>query len=260
MVDTKHDYRKDCNYPKQDPDKYSFKLKQDHAGLWSKELPIHEYGKLELKPKHDRIEAYVNDEYFDFGCDSITNCYCNRKDLKEFREDEEVQKLLKEYYDADYVIGSSIIFPLKRDDGKTKWTINQARGCLRKISDRIDLTLECIRIFYLNRDQCTPLRSCLINYSRFFNLFGNFENYVKFFLLNDLVSEDYKTIVGFTDVLDFEHALPDESIEQYKEYIRRNIDFIKKRNERIKNHCLDKEWSCSFLLLSRKNQKNQKIF
>jgi hypothetical protein len=42
-----------------------------------------------------------------------------------------------------YTIGGMMVFPGNAIDGK--WTINQARGCLRKISDRFDLTLECIR-------------------------------------------------------------------------------------------------------------------
>ena len=236
MIDTSFDYRKDEGVNGRDPDKYSFQLKKDHSELWSKQLPVTKYGKLELTPQKDRIIAYVNGEYFDFGCDSITNCYSYRKSTEELRKDEEVSKLLKEYDDADYVIGSSIIFPLRRDDGLTRWTINQARGCLRRISDRIDLTLECIRLFYLDKEIQTPLHSRFMNYSRFFDWFGSFENYVKFFFLDDLVSEDYKKVVGFTDVLDFDHAFPTSSIEEYKKYIKRNTEFIVKRNKRITDY------------------------
>lgn len=232
MIDFTFNYKKDNGVGDRDPDKYSGQMKKDHCELWSKDLPVAKYGKLQLTPQRDRMVAYVNNEYFDFGCDSITNCYSKRKSLESFREDKEITKLLEEYTSIDYTIGSSLIFPLQRDDGKVRWTINQARGCLRKISDRIDLTLECIRIFYIDKNQHTPLRSCLINYSRFFDWFGNFENYVKFFFLDDLVSDDYKTVIGFTDVLDFDHAMP-SSIEEYKEYIRRNIEFIRKRNKRI---------------------------
>ena len=45
-----------------------------------------------------------------------------------------------------YTIGGMMVFPGNRIDGKQ--TINQARGCLRKISDRLDLTLECVRRHY----------------------------------------------------------------------------------------------------------------
>ena len=233
MIDITFDYRTDCDYPKQDPDKYSCRLKKDHCEMWSKPLPVSKYGELKPQPKKERLVAFINGEHFDFGCDSITNCYTNRDNTFELRKDKEIVDLINKYNDVDYTIASSIIFPLQRDDGVTKWTINQARGCLRRISDRIDLTLECIRIFYLDNYQKTPLQSCLIKYKRFFDWFGSFENYVKFFLLDDLVSKDYKTVIGFTDVLDFDHAMPISSVEEYKEYIKRNISFIEKRTERI---------------------------
>jgi hypothetical protein len=49
-----------------------------------------------------------------------------------------------------YTIGAMMVFPGKRIDGKQ--TINGERGFNRKISDRFDLTLECIRRFYLNSE------------------------------------------------------------------------------------------------------------
>ena len=54
--------------------------------------------------------------------------------------------------------------------------------------------------------------------------------------MDDLVSKDYKEVVGFTDILDFGHALPISSVEEYKSYIKRTIDFIKKRTDRISNY------------------------
>jgi hypothetical protein len=35
-----------------------------------------------------------------------------------------------------YTIGAMMVFPGNRIQGE--WTINQARGCLKKISDRFD--------------------------------------------------------------------------------------------------------------------------
>ena len=65
------------------------------------------------------------------------------------------------------------------------------------ICDRIDYTLECIRLFYLDKNADSPLKSCLNRYNFFFDLFGSFENYVKFFLLDDLVTKDYKQVISF---------------------------------------------------------------
>ena len=60
MVDFSFDYRKDDGVNGRDPDKYSFQMKKDHCELWSKQLPVSEYGKLELTPYRDRMVAYVN--------------------------------------------------------------------------------------------------------------------------------------------------------------------------------------------------------
>ena len=50
-----------------------------------------------------------------------------------------------------------MVFPGNRIDGK--YTINVARGLNKKIADRMDLTLECIRRHYLGED--SPLRDVL---------------------------------------------------------------------------------------------------
>lgn len=55
-----------------------------------------------------------------------------------------------------YTIGSSIVFPGNKVDGKM--TINGARGFSSKIADRFDLTLECIRRYYDGRQEWTPRR------------------------------------------------------------------------------------------------------
>ena len=66
-----------------------------------------------------------------------------------------------------------MIFPGNSIGGK--WTINQARGCLRKISDRVDLTLECIRRYYVG--QSSPLGETLARSRDFFALFESFAGY-----------------------------------------------------------------------------------
>jgi hypothetical protein len=51
-------------------------------------------------------------------------------------------------------IGGYLVFPngidqkREREPRARRWTINQARGCDRRISDRIDLTLEAIRLYF----------------------------------------------------------------------------------------------------------------
>jgi hypothetical protein len=69
-----------------------------------------------------------------------------------------------------YTIGGMMVFPGNRIDGKQN--INGARGFNRKIADRFDLTLECIRRHYLARR--SPLGETLARYRDFFALFEDF--------------------------------------------------------------------------------------
>ena len=86
--------------------------------------------------------------------------------------------------------------------------INGARGTNSKINDRFDLTLECIRRYYFRKE--SPLQEVLLRYSDFFELFENFKGYVDFFLLQDLVSNNYETInfyLPFDNFKFLKHAL-----------------------------------------------------
>jgi hypothetical protein len=62
-----------------------------------------------------------------------------------------------------YTIGGMMVFPGKPIKGK--WAINQARGCLSKIADRFDLTLECIRRYYVG--ETSPLGETFSRYRDF---------------------------------------------------------------------------------------------
>ena len=128
-----------------------------------------------------------------------------------------------------YTIGGMMIFPAKRISGKQ--TINGARGLTRSIADRIDLTLECIRRHYLG--QASPLDRTLTRYTDFFELFDNIRGYVDFFLLQDLMSDDYLSVKFFMPFDNFKPPSVPQDIDTYREFRRRSIDFIKARNQRI---------------------------
>jgi hypothetical protein len=128
-----------------------------------------------------------------------------------------------------YTIGGMMIFPSNQID--REWTINQARGCTPAISDRFDLTLECIRRHY--SDLRSPLAVTLSRYADFFALFGDFHGYVSFFLLDDLLTDDLG-VKFFMPFDDFRLPSVPEDVGTYKEYRRRSIDFIEARNHRIK--------------------------
>ena len=97
-------------------------------------------------------------------------------------------------------MGGLILFPGLQVN--RAWTINQAKGCTRvRIADRLDLTLECIRLYYeflqdrpeqgstlpADYDRTNPLGSVLHRYRWFFDIFESFDGYVDFWLLDDLV-------------------------------------------------------------------------
>ena len=128
-----------------------------------------------------------------------------------------------------------MLFPGNRVDGKR--TINQARGCNRKISDRMDLTLECIRRYY--RHEYSPLAPALGRYAGFFALFEDFQGYVDFFLLQDLVSSGYEAVRFFMPFNDFNPPAIPGDLDTYLEFRRLSIEFTKARNRRIDQLALD---------------------
>ncbi len=112
-------------------------------------------------------------------------------------------------------------------------TINGARGCNHKICDRFDLTLECIRRHYLGKD--SPLAPTLRQYALFFELFDNFRGYVDFFLLNDLVTDDYNSVRFYMSFNDFEPWPLPNSVAAYRSYRDSVLEFVAARNQRMEN-------------------------
>ena len=133
-------------------------------------------------------------------------------------------------------IGGYMIFPRNRV-GQTGWTINQSRGMNSAIADRFDLTLECIRHHYSDPGAVNPLGDRLSYYSDFFALFGDFDTYVRFFLLEDLVTEGgghVRSLVSGTPLTSFGAPGYAASAAEYAEYRSRSINFVLARNERIR--------------------------
>lgn len=137
---------------------------------------------------------------------------------------------IEEFRTIGYTIGGMMVFPGNQVDGKQ--TINGARGFRRRISDRMDLTLECIRRHYLG--QSSELDDVLARYADFFALFASFEGYVRFFLLDDLVDDDYRQVRFFMPFDDFATSQPrPETVEAYRAYRDASVAFIEARNRRI---------------------------
>ncbi|MDQ0633726.1 hypothetical protein QFZ40_001635 [Arthrobacter pascens] len=134
---------------------------------------------------------------------------------------------LPEY--GGYTAGSTLVFPGNIVDGKQ--TINGARGFHPSIADRIDVTLECIRRDYTG-ELPNKLGEVLDRYSNFFALFKDFDGYVEFFLLQDLINKD-GTIRFFHPFDNFSTPVVPKTPDEYLKYLQRSRDFIRARNKRI---------------------------
>lgn len=167
-------------------------------------------------------------EFF-FGSDAITHSYKNHKRKQWLTEQIPIE--VNELFNTGSTIGAYIVFPNNRIDGKH--TINQARGVNSLIDDRFDLTLECIRLFYLGQEN--PLYSSLLRYKKFFDLFDDFMGYIHFFLLDDLIDEN-SNIKFYLLFNGFKNSPTFSDISQYLLYKKGVINFINSRNKRIKNY------------------------
>lgn len=207
-----------------DPDLSSLTLKRYHKILWSRKLPNGEIMELE-----DEYLKYLRWGKFSFSSDSITasfNYECCRSLLEDVSSHmEDYHSFVESYLRRTYTIGGCIIFPRHRN------SLNQCRGTNKRIRDRWDLTLECIRRFYAGEE--SPLSWCLEQDRDFFNLFVDFKGYVDFFFLQDCVTEDYRKVKIWLDTELFEVDPFPKDREEYLRWIQCNLDFVEKRNARI---------------------------
>ena len=225
MIDINFDFRAD-SYGK-DPDVYSSTLKKYHKILWSKSLPN---GKI-FNLQDDKAGAYLYHKselgQFFLGSDAISHSYKHHKRKQWLTR--QISEAVNQVYSAGSTIGAYIIFPNNKINNKQ--TINGARGCNVKIDDRFDLTLECIRRFYLGLP--SPLHDVFLRYQDFFGLFRDFRGYIDFFLLQDLVTENYAEIKFYLPFDNFMSPPNFHSVNGYLIYQEGVIDFINKRGSRI---------------------------
>jgi len=212
-----------------DPDSTSPTLKKYHKILWNKDLPGGK--KFNLSDKKAGSYLYHESELgkFYLGSDAITHSYKNHK--RKHWLTKQIPDEVNEMFNTGSTIGAYIIFPNNKINNKH--TINQARGVNSLIDDRFDLTLECIRLFYLEQEN--PLYDTLLRYKNFFDLFGNFIEYINFFLLQDLIGED-KKIKFYLPFNNFKSRPEFLSINDYLSYKKGVMSFIKSRNKRIENY------------------------
>ena len=232
IIDTSFDVREDTPYGK-DPDSFSPTLRRYHKLLWCKDMPCGQ--KLIL---NDELIGYINGNEYRFSGDSIVHSFSHWKKYRHI-----ISKIdpavIENFRHRGYSIGGNIIFPSNAPKGKM--SMNQRRGVLSTICDRFDLTLECIRRYYQGIE--SPLFDCINDFNPFFDAFGSFQGYIDFFLLQDLVTEDYNKInywYPFSGEF-YSNPLP-KTPEEYLEYVDTVTGFLIKRNARIR------EWASKNLI------------
>ena len=228
QIDTTFDFYSDTP-PNRDPDSYSPTLRSYHKLLWSKPLPGG--APFELVDTTPYVYLHHKSELgeFFFSSDAITHSYKHVIKMAHVISQvppEEIGSL----YRHGSTIGAYIIFPANKIGNKP--TINGMRGISAKIKDRFDLTLEAIRLYYDNQD--SPLSETFERYSDFFGLFGDFKGYVEFFLLQDLVTEDFSSIRFHLPFNNFDDSPLPNDPKEYLEYKNSTVRFIEARNLRMR--------------------------
>jgi hypothetical protein len=224
LIDVTFDHRTDADG--KDPDSASPTLRRHHQELWSKALPNGQVFTLEQVSGHYLYHS-SNLGNFSLSSDTISNSIRTNKRHKYITDLIDV-KDLDNFQALGSTVGATIIYPGKKINNKL--TINVARGLNSKIGDRIDLTLECIRLQYSG--ESNPLATTLATYWGFFEIFNTFEQYVEFFLLQDLLENDSIKFFlphenGFS-----RPALPID-VAEYMQYKENTMNFVSARNRRI---------------------------
>ena len=231
-----------------DPDLHSRTLNSYHQKLWSKKLPngkmMHlikgtDGNRLIVKAKEtSKYQPDINPRHFIFSSDALGLTFKNWRKKKV-----EIEQIFQNLNEGEHgksfkkccTIGGYTIFPGKQIGGKH--TVNQARGCNPFIMDRIDLTLECIRLFYLNKPglskKTCPLLDSLNRHKPFFDLFESFKGYVEYFLFQDLVNNDFSDVRFLHPFHGFNEGNYPKNLKEYRGYMSRMLKFIELRNSRI---------------------------
>ncbi|MBE6027507.1 MAG: hypothetical protein E7227_02740 [Clostridiales bacterium] len=223
-LDVHFDFRKDSGG--KDPDAGSPTLRRYHRILWSKELPNGEVMQL----THDN-GGYLKWRDFDFSSDAMVNGLFYERAKNSVPE---LRRLLRDYETfiddfehQTWTIGGEIIFPIHDN------SMNQMRGTNPYIIDRWDLTMECIRRFYMGEH--SPLYEVLDRDKKFYDLFVDFRGYVDFFCLQDCVAPDYNSVIFWQDDCSLTHTMPlPRTAGEHIVWTEKSLEFIEKRAERLK--------------------------
>lgn len=208
---------------KVDPDARSDTLRYYQYLLYRRELPNGEFFDLQY---HTKPNLVWNGKRF--SSDSIIVSFRHRRYpiIEEVAARPGFRERIERYLRESYTIGGEMLFPVDP-------SINTARGFNNtSVSDRFDLTLYCIQKYYEGAESLDDygldrVLDAVRRNGDFFDRFLDFRGYVDFFLLQDAVDERYDTIL-YLDYLGKPRGVGD-----YDRFLAMEIDFLRKRNERI---------------------------
>lgn len=210
-----------------DPDSESPMLQEYHRVLWSRKLPNGETMDL----KKGSGSNYLTWKDFRFGSDAIIVSFRYLKYKSMIDAYNKELSDYKSYWEnlirRAYTIGGMMIFP------KHVNSMNQNKGTNKFISDRWDLTLECIRRHYVGEE--SPLTDIIESDRNFYDLFVDFKGFVDFFFLQDCVSSDYSKVTIWEGDGTFKRFGLPETLDGYKEFLKNQFEFLERRNQRIKD-------------------------
>lgn len=212
-----------------DPDTHSPTLQEYHRFLWSKPLPNGDLFDLQ-KISNCRLLYKSKSGDMTFSSDRAVADFSYWKKLQHIITQLPTEQI-NDFVGFTNTIGGIVIWPSNKIDGLQ--TINGARGFNSKITDRLDLTIECIRRYYLG--ESSPLFETFKRYDNFFKLFVDFKGYVDFFLYQDYVTDDYQSVKIAPPYDNFKSAPVPKSVEEYSEYMNMMIELIKARSKRMED-------------------------
>ena len=225
-----------------DADEADKQLKESHLALWSRPLPNGDSWAFDSPPgwyMRSVVQLPTGPAEWCAGSDNFATTHTNA--LPELAS--EIPGYADGHLHQFCTIGGYIVFPAalgdKRPTGQParRWTLNQAKGCDGHVADRMDLTLESIRLYYagVTSREANALGDVVDAYGWFFDPFGKgaegFQAYVDYFFLTPFV-EDGRVVPLYRGSLDFGGALPRDPSGYYP-YIESQREAVQNRNALI---------------------------
>ncbi len=226
-IDTTFDFRSDAPSGT-DPDATSPTLRRYHAALWSRPLPGGGTFLLDAGTPSRYLSHSSSLGDFALSSDTCVPGYGGWT-----RVEASVRKVpaykRRSFQRLRYTIGGMLIWPSTTVEGVG--TINGMRGFNSRIADRLDLTLECVRLHYAG--QASPLARVVDANAAYFELFASFRGFIEFFELQDLADPatgDVRFMLPFTA---FDRQGYPMDAHEYKAYLKEARRFLTARNSRI---------------------------